>query len=110
MKTGIASGFIRKHAVVEAVRVTSINMAQVARWCDGRVQAVTVNGIDVLCVIPPVIRSSYDNKPRRAFVDDYIMLDGQGYKVYRQADFERMYDELNSDMIDEINNQMDKVS
>lgn len=111
MKIGIASGFVRKNAVVLAVQVTQENLSDLLDAIPfARVAATNASGMPEMYIQVPVVKHSYDNKPKRAFVGDYILLDDQGYKVYRAPDFERMYDALTSDMIDQINTQMDEAS
>lgn len=102
MKTKIAAGFIRKNSVVESVLVTAENMKDVAKWCGGHVGVTDGSGPVEWFVHVPVVKHSYDNKPKRAFVGSYVLLDDDGFKIYRQPDFERMYEPVTVESVEQF--------
>ena len=111
MKVGIASGYVRRNAVIVAVQVTQENMADILDAIPGaRVSATNASGVPEMFIQVPVVNHSYDNKPKRAFVGNFIVYDSDGYKIYREPDFYRMYKGLTPDLIDEINTMMDEAS
>jgi hypothetical protein len=90
VKTAVASGYIRKNAVIEAVKVTRRNMKDVAEWCGGEIKNFGVAHGDHIHV--PIAKSRF-NKPDRAYAGDYVMYDADGFKVYSEKAFESSYTE-----------------
>lgn len=107
MRTKIAGGYIRRNSVVESVLVTTENMKDVSEWCGGQICVTDGSGPVEFFIRVPVVKHSYDNKPKRAFIGNYVILDNDGFKIYREADFERMYQPLDNQsvnkLIDDIN-------
>ena len=107
----VATGYVKRNSIVQAVQVTAENLRDVRLWCKGGLSVTDASGTAEWFITVPVVKTnSYDNKPKRAFVGNFIVLDDDGYKIYREADFFRMYDPIDADMIDNINKRMDEVS
>lgn len=73
---------------VNAVQVTAENMVQASRWCGGQILNQPSDNRPYILV--DVVRS---NKPRQsqAFVGDWILETGIGWKVYFDKAFRRDY-------------------
>lgn len=70
--------FVKKPFYVEAVRVTSENMTDVAKWCGGEIVDLEPNDVYILA---PVLRPQNDRQ-KMAFVGDWLVKAGEGFKVY----------------------------
>ena len=80
--------YVRKPFFVEAVQVTLENMAAVATWCEGKVIVDTPPYIKVKVKRPLAERQT------RAFVGDWVLSSGNGYKVYTQSSFEKNFEDV----------------
>lgn len=83
--------WIRKPVPINVVRVTSENLAEVAKWCKSLVnQTGSSPWIDVRFKNPQAERR------RKAYVGDYILELGSGtqtsYKIYTAAAFHAAFD------------------
>jgi len=85
--------FIRKPFAVDAIQVTSENMQEVAQWCQGEILTTEAsekrpaeNYINVRVVRPLSPRQT------RAFVGDWVLYSGTGYKVYTPKAFDRGFE------------------
>lgn len=79
----IASEYVRR---VAAVQVTSENATLVAAWCGGVVRPST-HGLSVYS------GELSAKKERRAvaFIGDWVVREGQSFKIYPKADFEAWF-------------------
>lgn len=78
----------RKPFEVDAVRVTEENMILVSDWCSGEIRT-TANGVRFIKVRvnrPTVVRQT------RAFVGDWVLFAGAGYKVYPNRALESSFE------------------
>lgn len=76
--------FQRKTFNVEAIQVTEENMADVAAWCQGDVrESDTDNG----AYIKVRVHNALTEKQTKAFVGDWVLYAGKGYKVYTDKAF-----------------------
>ena len=80
--------YVRKPFFVDAVQVTLDNIAAVATWCDGKVIVDTPPYIKVKVKRPLAERQT------RAFVGDWVLSSGNGYKVYTQSSFEKNFEDV----------------
>lgn len=80
----------RKPFEVLAVQVTEDNMADVSEWCEGEIHqtAKGVSFIKVNVSRPTMVRQT------RAFVGDWILFAGRGYKVYTIKAFENSFEKV----------------
>jgi hypothetical protein len=77
--------FARKPFHVDAVQVTEENMAQVAEWCNGEVRVDAAAG-DAKHIHVRVSRP-LNERQTKAYVGDWILYAGTGYKVYTNKAF-----------------------
>lgn len=88
--------FVRKPFYVDAVRVTSANIADVAKWCGGVVRQAKPDGDIVQGRVPnkyievPVYLPMNDRQ-KMAFVGDWVLFAGKGYKVYTNPAFNKTF-------------------
>lgn len=92
--------YTKKPFHVEAVKVTAENMAEVAKWCGGEIIKAPLPGVGqrvasatlVECIKTPVLRPINDRQTK-AFVDDFVVRAGTGFKVYTSVAFEKTFQE-----------------
>jgi hypothetical protein len=83
--------YVRKPFEVEAVQVTPENIEAVAAWCGGTVSQEKPDGdrhIEVKVHRPMTPRQS------KAFLGDWVLFAGTGYKCYTPRAFEKSFDDL----------------
>lgn len=86
----------RKTYIVDAVQVTKENLEEIAAWCAGRVEEQTLvhrneDSPGRPYVRVPVMRPM---NPRQtmAFVGDWVLAAGAGFKVYTDVAFKKGFD------------------
>jgi len=82
--------FARKPFYVDAVQVTSENMAEVAEWCQGDVitSDTPPNGTH----IKVRVHRPLTERQTKAFVGDWVLYAGTGFKVYTDKAFEKSFE------------------
>jgi hypothetical protein len=88
--------YVKNPFYVEAVQVTADNLDEVARWCSGEIIKSLLPKVDrapddteaVECVKVPVLRPAND-RWTKAFVGDWVVKAGAGFKVYAAKAFKR---------------------
>lgn len=85
--------FIRRSFPVEAVRVTHNNMHDVAAWCGGELQTEAENGHTVRFVKVEV-HMPLSERQTKAYLGDWVLFAGKGYKVYTDRGFGNSFDKL----------------
>ena len=75
--------YTRKPFTVDAVQVTADNFGAVAEWCGGEVQALS----DGVSYIKVDVNRPITTRQTRAFLGDWILLAGRGFKVYTEKAF-----------------------
>lgn len=97
--------FARRPFYVDAVQVTEENMDEVATWCQGDVMT------DVKAITAP--ETSGDDHPyvkvrvhrplterqTKAFVGDWVLYAGTGFKVYTPKAFEKSFEKADKHVI-----------
>lgn len=83
--------FARKPFYVEAVRVTDKNIEEVAEWCGGELGLAEPNRryIRVSNVSRPL-----NDRQRQAFVGDWVLRAGNGFKIYTAKAFDRSFEKV----------------
>jgi hypothetical protein len=88
--------FVRKSFPVDAVRVTEENLEEVARWCDGELRNAEDADRPVGAVGDQYIKVRVHNplteRQTKAFVGDWVLYAGKGYKVYTDKAFRKSFD------------------
>lgn len=81
--------FIRRSFEVDAVRVTDENIDDVAKWCQGEV--LETNGKKYIKV---KVQKIISDRQTQAFVGDWVLYAGAGYKVYTNRAFRNSFDQV----------------
>jgi hypothetical protein len=82
--------FARKPFDVEAVQVTSENMDEVAKWCQGSVEIDGDSETKEHYIKVRVLRV-LNERQTKAFVGDWVLYAGTGYKVYTNKAFKNSF-------------------
>jgi len=87
-ESSITSTFVRKPLYIEAVRVTAENIEDVAKWCSGEVKKDNrLTEYVKVRVIRPL-----NERQTMAYVGDWVLYAGVGYKVYTDKAFQQSFD------------------
>ncbi len=93
--------FVRKPFYIKAVQVTPENIHEVAAWCDGQVrtQGGPVEGspenmIRNTFYIKVRVLRALNERQTRAFIGDWVVYAGKGYKVYQPKALTQTFDQL----------------
>lgn len=96
--------YARRPFYVDAVQVTEENMEEVAKWCQGDVatdpKALTApeaSGDDHPYVKVRVHRPLTERQTK-AFVGDWVLYAGTGFKVYTPKAFEKSFERVSDDV------------
>jgi hypothetical protein len=85
----------RKKFQVEGVQVTATNIEAVAEWCGGTlVEAPEISHVDD--VYNPYIKVEVfrpmNERQTKAFIGDWVLFAGKGYKVYTQKALDKSFE------------------
>lgn len=83
--------FTRKPFEVDAVQVTAENMKEVANWCQGEIKGNDSG--DGRYIKVRVLRVMSE-KQTQAYVGDWVLYAGTGYKVYTAKAFKNSFEPL----------------
>ena len=80
---------------VLAIQVTGENLSDIAEWCDGQVKATgkVEKGIQTPFVKVQVKRP-LNVRQTQAFVGDWVLWNGTGFKVYTDSAFKKCFEEV----------------
>jgi hypothetical protein len=85
--------YARKPFYVDAVRVTQNNIEDVAAWAQGEVRRDTDTGREIPYIHVRVFRP-LDDRQTKAFIGDWVLYAGTGYKVYTNRAFLNSFDKV----------------
>jgi hypothetical protein len=80
--------YSRKPFVVDAIQVTGDNVTAVAEWCNGEVHDANGPGT----YIKVQVKRALSARQTKAFVGDWVLKAGTGYKVYTPNAFANGFD------------------
>lgn len=90
------SKFIRKPFYVEAVQVTAENIEDIAKWCMGEVRvSSSVSGSSPSTeekYIKVRVYRPLNERQTKAFIGDWILYAGTGFKVYTDKAFDKSFE------------------
>lgn len=94
----------RKSFPVDAVQVTEANFDQVVAWCDGSVH--TDDNPNASRYIKVRVHNPLTERQTKAFVGDWVLYAGKGYKVYTDKAFRKSFDAepAKHESVDQIKN------
>lgn len=81
--------YTRRPFPVEAVQVNDENMAEVSKWCKGRVVKPRGNEANHIKV---QVKNPLNPRQAKAYVGDWILFANEGYKVYTDVAFQRNFE------------------
>lgn len=81
--------FMRKPFYIDAVRVSELNIKDVAEWCGGEIQTTDEGTfIEVKVYRPLTPRQS------QAFIGDWVLSSGNGFKIYTPKAFDKSFEKV----------------
>lgn len=86
--------FTRKSFPVDGVQVTAENMQEVSRWCDGHIHQdrTEENPTDNPNYIKVRVHNPLTERQTKAYVGDWVLYAGKGYKVYTNAGLKKSFE------------------
>lgn len=82
--------FARKPFYVDAVRVSDANIEEVAQWCGGKIVTEHADGKHISVEVHRPI----NERQTQAFVGDWVLFAGSGYKVYTPKAFDKSFEKV----------------
>lgn len=87
--------YARKTFYVDAVPVTEENMEDVAKWCDGTIETSSAaGGATGERYIKVRVHRPLTERQSKAFVGDWVLYAGTGYKVYTPVAFSKSFEKV----------------
>lgn len=86
--------YIRKPFTVNAVQVTLDNMEEVAKWCGGEI-IIEKRGGRLIQYIKVDVNRPLNDRQTKAFVEDWVLEAGTGYKCYSKKSFPSSFEKYN---------------
>lgn len=104
--------YIRKPFKVHAVEVTEENMIEVAQWCNGDLRKTPQGKTQSLSANFIAVRVARVTSPRQsqAFVGDWVLYAGTGYKVYTPKAFAHHFDLVQGGIKSRADQEMEKIN
>jgi hypothetical protein len=81
--------YVRKPFEVEAVQVSAENIEEVAEWCAGSMET---EGDDKYIKVR--VARVLNDRQTKAFIGDWVLYAGTGYKVYTAKAFAKTFDRV----------------
>lgn len=90
--------YVRKPFHIDAVQVTSENIEEVARWVDSEIRNDRQDGQ----YVKVRVHNPRNEKQTKAFIGDWVLYAGTGYKVYTDKAFRKDFQQVSDEtkMID----------
>lgn len=98
--------FERLPFTIEAVQVTPQNIRQVAKWCRGTVESAGRRGIQKYIQVE--VKRALNDRQTRAYVGDWVLKAGTGFKVYTPKAFEESFRKKMEHMVETVRNMVDR--
>ncbi len=92
--------YARKPFYVDAAQVTEENLSDLADWCDGDVRtSVDKKTNEEKRYVKVRVQYPLHDRQTRAFVGDWILYAGTGFKVYTDKAFKNSFDEAPEELM-----------
>lgn len=90
----VTDRYVRKLFYIDAIRVTEENIKDVAEWCQGefRELKLTKDGEPTKFIKVWNVNRPLNERQTKAFIGDWVLYAGRGYKVYTNKAFETSFD------------------
>lgn len=90
--------FARRPFYVDAVQVTEDNLNDVATWCQGDVRTTDMpEGAAVENYVKVRVHRPLTERQTKAFIGDWVLYAGTGFKVYTTKAFEKSFEEVDEE-------------
>ena len=86
------TSYARKAFFVDAVQVADDNMEDVANWCNGKIVNPTKEGSRPFVKVK--VKRPLNARQTHAFVGDWVLYAGTGFKVYTDEAFHKNFEPL----------------
>lgn len=86
--------YIRKPFEIDAVQVTTDNIAEVAKWVDGEIRSDDLGQYVKVRVHRPL-----NDRQTKAYVGDHVLYAGTGYKVYTDKAFKNSFEQASGETV-----------
>lgn len=104
------SKYTRKTFVVEAIQVTEENIEAVAQWCQGTVLEKPAKGKSpIRPYIKVRVHHPLSERQTEAYVGDWVLYAGSGYKVYTAKAFPACFDAMDEGITGEDRTTMEFI-
>lgn len=94
----VTEKYIRKAFEIDAVQVTEENFEEVAKWCDGDIRTEKHGRKDVRYIQVRVNRP-LNERQTKAFIGDWVLYAGTGYKVYTNKAFTSSFEKVDAAVV-----------
>lgn len=89
---------VRKSFPAEGVQVTKENFVEVAEWCNGVLHSEPDDQGNQVPFIKVEVTRPLNEKQTKAFVSDWIVKVGHGFKIFNIHSFERSFEQTWEDV------------
>lgn len=94
--------FARRPFLVEAVRITSTNMAEAAGWCKGEIQSELRGNRTVQYIFIDTIANAKSDRQKKAYVGDFLLELKKGFKIYTPKAFGDCFEEPSKELLESL--------
>lgn len=95
--------YARKQFIIDAVEVTPENLQAIAEWCKGEV-VVEKQGRKLVQYVKVKVSRPLNERQGKAYVGDWVLYAGTGYKVYTAKAFATCFEEF-AQKLDDLDNE-----
>lgn len=85
--------FVRKPLYVDVVRINQENMEEVAEWCGGKIDTITVDGSAVK-IIKLRVHRPLSARQTQGFVGDWVLKTKSSFKIYTPRAFDKQFEKV----------------
>lgn len=96
--------FERLPFTIKAVEVTAENIKQVARWCGGEIKSEGRRGNKKFILVD--VKRALNDRQKQAYVGDWVLRAGSGYKVYTPKAFHESFRKKVEHMVEVTSNMI----
>jgi hypothetical protein len=91
---------------IQAVEVTADNMKAVAKWCGGQIRTSGKRGIQKYIKVD--VKRALNDRQTMAYIGDYVLRAGSGFKVYTPKAFSESFRKVVEDMVHVAERMIDR--
>ena len=98
--------FERLPFTIQAIQVTHENIGQVAKWCHGKVRSTGKGGLTKFIKVE--VKRALNDRQTMAYVGDWVLKAGSGFKVYTPKAFEESFRKKTEHMVSTVKNMVER--